>query len=103
MARASPRACGGLVVTRNKPPDPPVHITATFSESDASLVIVYPGPDVAKILFEVMREGIEPYPSPSRREQRGPLEEPHLSRLLHHATVIVMSGDSYRNPPPGKR
>ena len=26
-----------------------------------------------------------------------------MDRLLHHAHVIVMQGDSYRNPPPDKR
>jgi len=25
-----------------------------------------------------------------------------MDRLLHHAEVIVLEGDSYRNPPPGK-
>jgi len=26
-----------------------------------------------------------------------------MDRLLHHANVVVMKGDSYRNPPPGKQ
>jgi len=26
-----------------------------------------------------------------------------MDRLLHHAHVIVIEGDSYRNPPPGRR
>jgi hypothetical protein len=26
-----------------------------------------------------------------------------MDRLLHHSHVAVMSGDTYRNPPPSKR
>src|SRR5689334_18820888 len=26
-----------------------------------------------------------------------------MDRLLHNAHIVVMTGDTYRNPPPGKR
>jgi DNA replication protein DnaC len=26
-----------------------------------------------------------------------------MDRLLHHAHVLVIEGDSYRNPPPARR
>ncbi len=26
-----------------------------------------------------------------------------MDRLLHHAHVLVIEGDSYRNPPPAKK
>jgi DNA replication protein DnaC len=26
-----------------------------------------------------------------------------MDRLLHNAHVVTMDGDTYRNPPPGKR
>ncbi len=69
--------------------EPPVYITAALPESSASITVIHPGQDLKEILSKVIILGIDPYPSPSRRELRGPLAQPGLFRLTTHLTTTA--------------